>query len=108
MTERNNVLSLHDQGGLEMSAEKPTFYTIEELLERYPIILQRGWDKEDLDLLVRKDIIIGKWQEENPAVLEVEKESIEAFLAYHNKHILARVKRVEAGLENLKKSPSKK
>lgn len=109
MAESNNVVSLRDQKeGLNMSGEKPIFYTVEELYEKYPAIKKRCWDNDDFGVWIDQDIIIGRRREDNPTIVEVEKESVEAFLEYHTNHILNRNKRVEAGLENLKKPVTKK
>ncbi|MBI3133645.1 MAG: hypothetical protein HYZ14_03120 [Bacteroidetes bacterium] len=106
MTENNNVVSLQDQKGLNnMSGEKPTYYTVEQLFERYPTIMERGWTQEHIGAFADGDLFINKHREDNTAVLEIEKESFENFLKAHNEHLLSRVRRIEAGFENLKKKP---
>lgn len=87
--------------------KKPVFYTAEELFEKYPTISERGWTVEDLETWVNQDIIIGRFSDDPPKEVLIEEESIEAFLEYHNHHLLDRNRRVMEDLEALKGKSAK-
>ncbi|MCH2229168.1 MAG: hypothetical protein MK105_02395 [Crocinitomicaceae bacterium] len=86
--------------------KKPIFYSTKELFEKYPTISERGWTVEDLETWVKQDIIIGRFADDSPSQVEIEKESIEAFLTYHNNHLLDRNRRVEEGVDVAREKPS--
>lgn len=83
-----------------MKSEKPIFYTVSELFEQYNLTGRR-WSEKDIEHFVFTDIIIGTYDGiSRPKNVRVEKESFEAFLEYHNKHLCERSRRVMEGIEN--------
>ncbi len=108
MSDKNNVVHLNDRKGLNMEGNSPIFYTVSQLIEKYPTIKERGWTADDFELWVSQDIITGKHQDETPGLLEIEIESFEDFLEYHNNHLLKRAERVQKNIDSQKKRPAGK
>lgn len=84
----------------------PVFFTISDLYKEYPTLQDRGWTAEDLRGWVEQDIIIGRYDDSKgyDGDLEVEKESIERFIAYHNDHLSDRVNATKKDIERGKKT----
>ncbi|MBD3637188.1 MAG: hypothetical protein HUJ25_07555 [Crocinitomicaceae bacterium] len=102
----DKTLHLNKFGKPNMS-KKLTYYSIDDLYRLYPGTEERGWTKHDLLLWIQQDIISGKYVDENPSTVEVEKESFEAFLDYHTQFLKRRAERVVEGLHGLQKVNSK-
>ncbi|MBI3136059.1 MAG: hypothetical protein HYZ14_15385 [Bacteroidetes bacterium] len=86
-----------------MKGRTPIFFTVKDLFKRYPTIVERGWTEEDFEFWVSRDLITGRHREHEPNVLEIEQESIEIFLAYHNAHLKLRNDRLSEDIERVKK-----
>src|SRR5687767_588198 len=108
MTPKNIIVPLPDEQDSNMQGKGPIFYTVTEVLKRYPIIGKLGWTERDLETWVEQRVIFGDYTTADPPVLQIDKDSIEMFLTFYKEQLQQRSSAVQRDIDRAeKKKPGK-